>query len=157
MWANIRGMDETLQSLTATSALLEAAATQLIARTKLDTPRAPGKWTPRQILAHLSDVEAVQRMRVMAMLSQDKPVMLGFDADAWAAVGEYAKRDVRLSVATFAALRTSNLELWGTLKPDQLERRGTHPTRGEFSIAEWLGFVVKHDLNHLTQLEASLL
>lgn len=156
MWANIRGMDETLQSLTATSALLEAAVTQLIAHSKLDTPRAPGKWSPRQIFAHLSDVEAVQRVRVMAMLGEDRPVMLGFNADSWAAAGEYAKRDARSSVATFRALRTSNLELWGALTPDQLERRGTHPTRGEFSVAEWLGFVAKHDLNHLSQLEASL-
>ncbi len=149
-------MNETLQSLSNSPAKLEAIFNQFKLRNKFDMPRAAGKWTPRQILAHLSDVEAVQRVRVMAMLSQDNSVMLGFDADAWAAAGAYTERDPRVSLTVFSALRVSNLELWRALTPQQLERRGTHPTRGEFSVGQWLGFVAKHDLNHLTQLEASL-
>lgn len=152
----MRRVNETLRSLEATPALLEAMLDQLEMQSRLDSPRALGKWTPRQILAHLSDVETIQRVRVMAMLSEDKPVMLGFDADAWARAGQYTKRHARVSLNAFAELRIGNLELWGSLSADQLERRGTHPTRGEFSIAEWLGFVARHDLNHLTQLEASL-
>lgn len=152
----MRRVNETLRSLEATPALLEAMLDQLETQSRLDSPRALGKWTPRQILAHLSDVETIQRVRVMAMLSEDKPIMLGFDADAWARVGEYTMRHARVSLNAFAELRIGNLELWGSLSADQLERRGTHPTRGEFSIAEWLGFVARHDLNHLTQLEASL-
>ena len=152
----MRRVNETLRSLESTPALLEAMLDQLETQNRLDSPRALGKWTPRQILAHLSDVETIQRVRVMAMLSEDKPIMLGFDADAWARVGKYDKRDPRVSLNAFAELRIGNLELWGSLSADQLERRGTHPTRGEFSIAEWLGFVARHDLNHLAQLEASL-
>jgi uncharacterized damage-inducible protein DinB len=149
-------MNETLQILSHTPAKLETMLDQLESDNKLDAPRAAGKWTPRQILAHLCDVESVQRVRVMAMLSEHQSVMLGFNADVWAAAGEYAKRDARVSVAALTALRTSNLELWGALTAEQLERRGTHPIRGEFSLAEWLGFVARHDLNHLDQLELSL-
>ena len=149
-------MNETLQNLSDTPAKLEAILAQLQMQARLDSARAPDKWTPRQILAHLTDVEVMQRVRVMAMLSEDKPVMAAFNADSWAAAGEYSKREPRSSVETFGALRTSNLELWGALTAQQLEQRGTHPTRGEFSIAQWLGFVARHDLNHLTQLEASL-
>lgn len=149
-------MNETLQNLGSAAAKLEAVLNQLEGANRLDSPRAAGKWTPRQILAHLSDVEVIQRVRVMAMLTEDQAVMIGFNADAWAAAGEYTKRDARSSVETFRALRTSNTELWGALTQQQLERRGTHPTRGEFSVEEWLGFVARHDLNHLTQLEASL-
>lgn len=152
----MRRVNETLRLLDATPALLETLIEQLEAQTKLDAPRAPGKWSPRQILAHLADVEVIQRVRVITMLTDDKPVMLAFNADSWAAAGEYVKRDVRSSLTTFQTLRTSNLELWRSLTAQQLERRGTHPTRGEFSIAQWLGFVAKHDLNHLTQLELSL-
>ena len=149
-------MNETLQALSDTPAKLEAILDQLEMQARLDSARAVGKWTPRQILAHLTDVETVQRVRVMAMLSEDKPIMLGFNADTWAAAGEYSKRDPRSSLAVFTALRASNLELWGSLTSQQLERRGTHPTRGEFSIADWLGFVARHDLNHLSQLLTSL-
>ncbi len=152
----MRRVNEILRSLGSTPARLEGLEGQLVNAVRVDSPRAPGKWSPRQILAHLSDVESVQRVRVMAMLSEDHPVMLGFNADSWAAAGAYDKRDTSSSLAAYTALRASNLELWSALSSQQLERRGTHPTRGEFSVQQWLGFVAQHDLNHLAQLEASL-
>ncbi len=149
-------MDETLNALSATPEKILDLLDRLEKASKLDLPREPGKWTPRQILAHLADVEAVQTVRVMAMLAQDNPVMLGFNADDWAAAGRYASRDPRQSAQVFAGARAHNLELWAALSPDQLGRKGTHPSRGEFTVGAWLGFVAKHDLNHLAQLEASL-
>jgi hypothetical protein len=58
-------------------------------------------------------------------------------------------------VRTFTALRERNLQLRQTLTPAQLERKGTHPTRGEFTLEAWLGFVARHDANHLAQLKES--
>jgi DinB superfamily len=149
-------MNETVQALTQTLSKLETITAQLEAQGKLDAPREVGKWTPRQILAHLADVESVQTIRVLAMLSEDTPRMVGFHADTWAEAGAYATRNAQGSLKTFSALRQHNLELWGMLTDAQLERRGVHPTRGEFSIGEWLGFVARHDANHMAQLETSL-
>jgi DinB superfamily len=149
-------MNETLNALSATPEKILDLLNRLEKAGKLDLPREPGKWTPRQILAHLADVEAVQTVRVMAMLAQDNPVMLGFNADDWAAAGRYATRAAERSARSFIADRERNLELWSTLSSDQLERKGTHPSRGEFTVGAWLGFVSKHDANHLAQLEASL-
>jgi hypothetical protein len=109
---------------------------------RLDHPRAPGKWTPRQIVAHLADVEAVQTVRVVAMLATDLPTMLGFNADAWAEAGRYPERDPKVGGEAFRSLRQRNLELWRGLTPGELERRGVHPTRGEFTVGSWLAFVV---------------
>jgi DinB superfamily len=149
-------MNETVRALTQTPGKLETITATLTAQGKLDAPREPGKWTPRQILAHLADVESIQTLRIMAMLSEDTPRMVGFHADAWAAVGAYAGRDAQGSLRTFSAVRHHNVELWDTLTSAQLERRGVHPLRGAFSIAEWLAFVSRHDANHVAQLEASL-
>jgi DinB superfamily len=149
-------MNETVQALTETISKLEEITAQLEVNGKLDTPRESGKWTPRQILAHLADVESIQSVRILAMLSENSPRMVGFHADDWAAVGAYATRDAQNSLRTFSAVRNHNLELWGALTDEQLERRGVHPIRGEFSIREWLGFVARHDANHVAQLEASL-
>ena len=46
---------------------------------------APGKWTLREILVHLSDTEAVYLDRARRILSDEKPSLLGFDQDRWAA------------------------------------------------------------------------
>ena len=82
--------------------------------------------------------------------------MLGFNADDWAVAGAYNTRDAHQSLQTFSALRERNLGLWRALTLAQLERKGTHPTRGEFTVEAWLGFVARHDANHLVQLEGSL-
>jgi hypothetical protein len=123
---------------------------------KLEPQREPGKWTPQQIVVHLADVEAVQTVRVMAMLALGKPVMLGFNADEWAAAGCYASRDTHQSLRTLTALRERNLELWCTLTPAHLARLGAHPTRGEFTVEAWLGFVARHDAKHLAHPEQGL-
>lgn len=149
-------MNESLRALRAAPSTLLDLLGRLEKAGRLDHPREPGKWTPRQIAAHLSDVEAIQTVRVMAMLAQDRPTMMGFNADDWAAAGGYASRDVQMSARSFVAARERNLELWRGLSPDQLERRGIHPTRGEFTLGTWLDFVSNHDANHLAQLEASL-
>lgn len=149
-------MNESLSALAAAPTTLLDVLGRLEKVLKLDHPREVGKWTPRQIAAHLADVEAVQTVRVLAMLEQDNPPMLSFNADDWAVAGAYQTRDVQRSARGFVAARERNLELWRTLTPDQLERRGTHPSRGEFTVGAWLAFIVKHDANHLAQLEASL-
>ena len=148
-------MEDTLKALASANTALLDVLGRLEKAGKLEHAREPGKWTPRQIAAHLADVESVQTVRVLAMLAQDNPPMLAFNADDWAAAGAYATRDVQHSARAFVAARERNLELWRALTPAQLERRGTHPSRGEFTVGAWLGFIVKHDANHLAQLEAS--
>jgi hypothetical protein len=83
-------MLETPNALSSTPATLHNLIERLGNAGKLESPREPGKWTPQQIMAHLADVEAVQTVRVMAMLAMlahDRPVMLGFNADDWVAAG----------------------------------------------------------------------
>ncbi len=149
-------MKETLELLAEDNHNIQETIIQLNDLELLDQAREPGKWTPRQIIAHLCDVETIQNIRIMEMLTKDKPSMVAFSADDWASAGDYAKRDPMLAAQTFAALRKRNLELWSDLTVEQNARQATHPTRGVFSIAEWLAFIAKHDANHLAQLQATL-
>jgi hypothetical protein len=103
---------------------------------KLRQPEAPGKWSVIEVIQHLGDSDLVAGYRIRMMLSEDRPLLQGYDQDRWAR--EFRYRDVGLDQALgqLRGLRTANLHLWETLSPSQLERVGLHSERG----AESAGF-----------------
>ena len=147
---------DTLERLAAAPVELQGLLARLEGAGGVDRPRAPGKWSPRQILAHLADVESVQCVRVMGMLASENPELVAFDADEWAAAGRYASRDAGASAAASAAARSRLVELARSLDDAALSRPGTHPRCGAFTVGSWLEFIVWHDENHLGQLRESL-
>jgi DinB superfamily len=149
-------MSDFIADFAASPARLTVLLERIIAAGKLDVPRAEAKWTPRFIVHHLADVEALQSMRIITMLSIDNATIIATEQDAWAAAGEYAKRDPLNSLGAFVALRKRSAELLGLLSTTQLERVGTHPKRGQFTIESFAKFVVWHDETHFAQLEESL-
>lgn len=113
---------------------------------------APGKWSAREVTAHLADCEAVFAFRIRQTLAEDNPVIQPFDQDKWAA--HYAPYDAAAALATFTAMRNWNVALIGSLKPADLARKVRHPERGEMTLQTIVETMAGHDLNHLKQLEA---
>ena len=66
---------------------------------------APGKWTIRQIVRHLADTEIVVGMRLRQIVAEDKPTLVPFDQDAWAAHVGYSQADAFDSLRRFQSLR----------------------------------------------------
>ena len=118
---------------------------------KLAVPFGEGKWTARQIFAHLVDVENVWSFRVRLALTVDHPTIQPYDQDAF--VSLYKGIDASLAVEVFRSARTWNLELVRSLTPEQLSRGAFHPERGEEPVGRMIGLIAGHDLNHLAQLE----
>lgn len=116
----------------------------------VNLPRAPGKWCAREIVAHLADTELAFAFRLRQALAEPHHVIQPFDQDLWAK--SYAAYSAAAALATFAAVRNWNLELVGTLKPEQLEKPVTHPERGQMTFRTILETMAGHDLNHLAQI-----
>jgi len=123
---------------------------------KLKKRPAPDKWSVVEILAHLADVEMVTGWRLRSILAGPGTPIQAFDQDAWAAAGQYAKRDPRKSLEQFRVLREANLGLLKSLSPEQWKLFGMHAERGEESIERLTQMIAGHDLNHLEQIECIL-
>jgi hypothetical protein len=123
---------------------------------KLRKRPAPDKWSVAEILAHLADAEIVTSWRVRSILGAPGTPLQAFDQDAWAAAGQYARRDARKSLEQFRVLREGNLALFKSLKPEQWKHYGMHAERGEESLETILLRIAGHDINHLEQIEAIL-
>ncbi len=150
-YASQLGDREPLAVIAATPARLRELSAR-IGASRITTPRAAGKWSPRDILCHLADCEIVFAFRLRQTLADDNPVIQPFNQDRWAA--PYPTQSADDALAAFSALRAWNLSLVKGLAPSARARRVTHPERGEMSFQTVLETMGGHDLNHVAQLEA---
>ena len=71
-------------------------------------PRAPGKWSPKQIIGHLLDSAVNNHARFVRAQLQDDLVFPGYDQDGWVRVQHY---DRRSWLDLVHAWRTSNAQI----------------------------------------------
>ena len=115
---------------------------------------APGKWSIRQIVAHLADSEMVGAMRFRLVIAEDKPTLTAYDEKAWTNNLDYARRKPKQSLETFRRVRAENYELLKPLPEETFERTGIHSERGPMSLRMLLDIYADHAENHAGQLQA---
>lgn len=143
------GERDALEVMAATPARLKAAVASLSTE-QADEPIAPGKWSVRQIVAHLADAEIGFGFRLRQTLGR-VPVIQPFDQDAWAE--SYARYTLAAGLEAFRALRAWNVVLVRGFSEADKAVRVTHPERGEMTLWTIVETMAGHDLNHLPQIE----
>ena len=111
-----------------------------------------GKWTPNEVIGHLTDSEWVYGYRLRLILCEDNPTILGTKQDSWVASLRHNEREPSELVEIFRALRQLNLTVWRGTSPTDLERTGQHNERGRESLGVMLRLLAGHDLSHLDQI-----
>ena len=53
----------------------------------------PGKWSAREIVHHLADSETASAIRLRKLLTEDHPLIQGYDQDAYAVRLRYNERE----------------------------------------------------------------
>jgi hypothetical protein len=125
-------------------------------RKQLTRRPAPDKWSIAEIMAHLADGEVVIGWRIRQILAQNATPIQAYDQDAWARTFDYGRRDPRLSLASYRALREANLALLKSVPRKLWDNYGVHQERGNESISHVVRMVAGHDLNHLQQIQRIL-
>ena len=111
-----------------------------------------GKWTPNEIIGHLTDSEWVYGYRLRLILSEENPTILGTQQDSWVARQRHNEREPSEMVDLFRTLRQFNLVAWKRASPSDLDRAGLHNERGSESLGVMLRLLAGHDLSHLEQI-----
>jgi hypothetical protein len=111
-----------------------------------------GKWTPSEIIGHLTDSEWVYGYRLRLILCEDDPTILGTNQNSWVAALRYNEREPSELVEVFRTLRQLNLAEWRRTSPEDLKRTGQHNERGPESLGVMLRLLAGHDLSHVNQI-----
>ena len=149
-YAKQLGNRDPFKVIAETATQLESLAKR-IGPANLEKPRAPGKWSARQILCHLADCEIAFGFRLRQTLAEEGHVIQPFDQDKWAK--SYAAYDTQGAVDLFTSLRAWNVKLVSKASQKELDKKVVHPERGEETFRTIIETMGGHDLNHLQQLE----
>ena len=114
---------------------------------------APGKWSIRQIVAHLADAEMVGAHRFRQVIAEDNPTLIAYNQDLWTSNLDYARRKPKQSLETFRRIRAENFELLKGLPEAAFARAGNHSERGRLTLGEMLAGYADHAESHARQLQ----
>lgn len=133
-----------------TPGALHAAAAAHTAAGTTDQPRAAGKWSFRQVVAHLADTEIVFAMRLRQSVAEDHHVIQPFDQDAWAR--GYTDAELATALAVFATVRAWNVQFIQAQPEAAFDKLLSHPERGTMTFRTLVETMAGHDRNHLEQI-----
>jgi hypothetical protein len=113
---------------------------------------APGKWTVRQVIGHMGDVERVFGFRAFAFSRAEAAPLPGFDENAYVDRSQFLGRSLAEHVEDFAAIRGANVRLLKALSDEQWSLGGT--ANGKQITVRALAFgMAGHARHHLNILE----
>jgi DinB family protein len=117
---------------------------------------APGKWSVRFILLHLSDSETVLFDRIRRVLSEPRQVLWVYDQDAWAKGLDYSQVPLDVSRRVYESVRSAIIYYAGTYYEPKGHLEFVHSATGVRTLKDEFDKVASHNEHHLGQIRLAL-
>lgn len=112
---------------------------------------APGKWSVKEVVNHISDAERVFGYRALRFARADRTPLPGFDESTWVPAAGSDRRPLAGILDEFRLVRAASIALFASLDPEALPRRGEangHP----ISVRALAWIIAGHSRHHETLL-----
>ena len=113
---------------------------------------APGKWTAKQILGHLSDTERIFSYRALRLARQDETPLPGFEQNDYVAASGANDRSLDDLLNEFRMVRESSVALFGSLPAAAWMRQG-RVSDWKLSVRGIAFTTAGHELHHFKILQ----
>jgi uncharacterized damage-inducible protein DinB len=108
---------------------------------------AEGKWTIKEMLAHMLDAERIFAYRALRFARNDKTALPGFEENDYAPQANAHGRTVARLADELERVRLTTIDLFSSFTPDMLQRTGTASNK-EMSVLT-MGYVISgHESHH---------
>lgn len=112
---------------------------------------APDKWTVREVIGHLSDVERILAYRALRIARGDLTVLPGFDENAYVPAAAFERRSLASVMAELRTVRSATVSFVDSLDPADTVRVGNIGS-GTMTVRALLYLIAGHELHHCTLL-----
>ncbi|MBS1842515.1 MAG: DinB family protein [Acidobacteria bacterium] len=108
---------------------------------------APGKWSVKEIIGHLSDAERIFAYRALRIARGDETPLSAFEQDDYIVTGKFNERTLADLAAEFLSVRMATMTMVQSFTEEAWGRRGTaseHPV-----TVRAMGYVIAgHEMHH---------
>ena len=113
---------------------------------------APGKWTVKEILGHITDAERIFAYRALRIGRGDQTPLPGFEQDDFVKNGGFASRTLAGLADEFGAVRGASIALFRSFDEEAWAKRGV-ASQKEVSVRALAFITAGHQIHHRIILE----
>jgi hypothetical protein len=115
---------------------------------------APGKWTVKEVLGHITDTERIFTYRALRIARGDRTPLPGFEQDDFVKNGVFGERTLAGLAEEFALVRSASLALFRSFPEEAWPRRGVASEK-EVTVRALAFITAGHQMHHRIILEES--
>ena len=108
---------------------------------------APGKWSVKEVLGHVSDSERVFTYRALRIARNDQTPLEGFEQDDYVKYGPFGQCSLGTLIEEFKSVRQATLALFRSLEDVAWVRKGV-ANKNEVSARALAYIIAGHVLHH---------
>ncbi len=109
---------------------------------------APGKWTIKQLVGHITDHERVMTYRAFRFSRKDETILSGYDQEVLVNGSRFTELPLSFLISDFEKVRAASNSFIESLSPQQLQLKGT-AWIFTLTVEEFLRATIGHELHHV--------
>jgi len=113
---------------------------------------APGKWTVKEVLGHITDAERIFTYRALRIARGDQTPLASFEQDDYIKYGSFGERSLASLTEEFALVRAASVALFRSLSEEAWSRRGV-ASQKEVTVRALAFIAAGHQIHHRLILE----
>ncbi|HEY8895261.1 MAG TPA: DinB family protein [Niastella sp.] len=117
---------------------------------------APGKWSIKQIIGHITDHERIMTYRALRFSRKDKTALPGYDQDTFVDNSRFDEQPVSQLITDLENVRNASISFIRSLSKEQLLLTGT-AWKYELTVEEFLKATIGHELHHIEVIKQKYL
>lgn len=117
---------------------------------------APGKWTLKEVIGHMTDVERIMSYRALSFARGERMALPGFDENDYVKNANFSKRALADLAYEFTQLRTANVNLFRSFDQTVLDRKGIANGK-EINVRAILFVIAGHQIHHTNIIQTRYL
>ena len=111
-----------------------------------------GGWSAAYVLHHMADGELHFASRYLHAIGDESPLIQPFDEEKYPERVNYAKRQVKTSLAAMVGIRAMVLEVLTNATDSDWDKLSSHPELGPVTLSELFEKADSHIVGHTQQL-----
>ncbi|WP_256758485.1 DinB family protein [Cohnella sp. WQ 127256] len=117
---------------------------------------AEGKWSIKQVVGHIADVERLWNYRILRIARGDSQVLSGYNRDVFTDNSPFELLPASYVIADYSAVRKSTITLVDSLTEDALLRQGEF---NEYPLSARAAafFIAGHETHHMQMIRTKYL